>query len=108
MNWTAGSSGHLDDTTEAVWTHVKFLWRCFNHLPLDGILSFYETPEGLHELENITSDSIDIEEFWVIYSFKTWVNNMWLIPEDTHKKKKKKIKGATQEQVSYGFNHGLF
>lgn len=58
-------------------------------LALDGILSVYETLEGLHGLENATRASMDIRESWKRVKFKFWLS----YPFKSGRKRKRHIDG---------------
>lgn len=65
LDWTAASSGHLDDTTRAVLRHVMFFF-CYRRHPLCWILS-------LMKLQNSCMNKKMSKE-WI----KIGVNSKWL------------------------------
>lgn len=62
-NWSAASSGHLDDSMGTYWLFLLLLFCVGVHgcrrLPLGGILSIRKTPNWLHGLESVTRAYID-------------------------------------------------
>lgn len=70
FNWTAMSSKYLD---------VMFFFRCiFTSCvwhPLSGILLIFETPKGLHRLENVTRACIHKAASRKCVKYLFWVNS---------------------------------
>lgn len=82
-NWTPKSFGHLDDTTRAVWRHVRFVVRCLFYVQAydhQGPPSYWHWHFRMVNVDCIVSPELPKTEvvsgqygremlFWVNYTF---------------------------------------